>query len=272
MKFPLSILWAISLFLSNAASAATILSVKKVDIAGAHGMTVLSKNEIFLADTFKSLDSSVSRIYQVAGTKLSAVNFQGLGLSGITPISTGYLICDLHASIVYKTNKSFEIKSQWRVQNPWVAKADTAGNILVLTYSGQLLSLKLNGGQEILISNLDAPFDFEFSPKFDGVWISEQGQHDGKVSFWKFDKTKKPKRVLDSIFPWKNPEGLLWLNGYLWVLDTEVGSLIKVSESGTATVALKGLGIPILIQRIETHILVYSNDYKGSPALLEIRP
>lgn len=252
------------------AFAANIVSVQKVDVVGAHGMAVDSENRIILADTFKSQDANASRLFQIQSDKILKLPFQGLGISGITAISTGFLICDLQASVVYKTNKAFEIENSWSVENPWTAKIDSEGNIFILTHAGRFVVIDSAGKQKILISNLDAPFDFTFIKDFSGIWISEQGEKEGRVSLWKFDKSNKIKRALTSKYNWQNPEGLLFHNGILWVVDTELGELIQIDEKGSAKLAVKELGIPILIQKLGGQMLVYSNNFKGGPALVQI--
>ncbi len=266
------IFWCLILSVFQPSFAATILSVQKVDIAGAHGLVVISEDQFILADTFKSQDPEVSRLFKVSESKSSAISFEGMGLSGVTPISEGYLICDLHASRVFQTDKNFQIKKQWDVENPWVAKMDLNGYIHVLTFGGQFYSLQTKGQKTLLISDLDAPFDFEFTENDGEVWISEQGAQEGRVSLWKKGKNKKFARSLDSKYDWKNPEGLLFQSGILWVLDTELGELIQVNKNGAAEVALKDLGIPILIKALKENLIIYTNDYQGGPALLNILP
>jgi len=265
------IFWCLLTNPFQASFAATILSVQKLELAGAHGLAVISENQFILADTFKSKNPVESGLYEVDGVNITPIPFRGVGLAGITSIPEGYFICDLHASRVFQTDKNFQIKQQWQIENPWVAKIDLKGNIHVLTFGGQFYSLKPKGRKTLLISDLDAPFDFEFTENDGEVWISEQGAQEGRVSLWKKGKNKKFARSLDSKFDWQNPEGLLYQSGILWVLDTELGKLIQVNNKGAAKVALKDLGIPILIKALNENLIVYTNDYQGGPALITVQ-
>lgn len=257
--------------ISLLANAGSNLKVENLSLSGAHGMAVLSQDQILFSDTFNPQGNSEVLVYNRKKNEFDTVGFSGQGLAGISQLPSGYLICDLHGSAVYRTDFKFQTTAEqtWQVENPWIAKADGKGNIYVLTYSGEFLQLLPHGKSKTLISELDAPFDFDFDPK-GGFWISEQGVQDGAVSLWQKSSKRKYLRTVTSKWTWKNPEGVLFDGGFLWVVDTESGELVRVTGDGVAKTMLKDLGIPILIRKLDTHFLIYSNNYEGAPALLEI--
>ncbi|MGE0763667.1 MAG: hypothetical protein AB7N80_10355 [Bdellovibrionales bacterium] len=254
--------------LSAHAESVTLGSVQTVPIVGAHGMVFSHKNELILTDTFRSQDPCESSLFIFSKNEIAKGKFSGSGLAGISKTQTGYLISDLQGSIVYETDKNLKVLNQWAVTNPWQAKAGPDGQVYIITYAGNFVRVTPTGRLTTLISGLDAPFDFAFTEN-GHVWISEQGQADGRVSLWQFDKNKFV-RSFDSAFKWRNPEGLIYQGGNLWVLDTELGELIKVSFDGTTKSQIKNLGIPILIETTQKSFVVFSNNYKGKPSLLSI--
>jgi hypothetical protein len=238
-------------------------------LMGVHGMSITSQG-IMLTDTFKSSGASESWLYLLDDQNLKRLNFKGVGLAGIAEIGSGYLICDLHGSFIYQTNKNLKIEKQWAVLNPWNARMSLDGKIFAITQSGQFILLNLNGTVTELIQNLDAPFDFAFDVDQGGVWITEQGQKDGRVSLWKQNTGLKFTRTVDSQFKWKNPEGIVYSRGFAWVLDTELRQLVKVSTNGMTQSAAQNLGIPILIKEFNGDFVVLSNNFQNGPKLLTL--
>lgn len=144
-------------------------------------------------------------------------------------------------------------------------------NIFAITNAGDFIQLNANGTHTKLIQNLDAPFDFAFDKTKNGVWITEQGKKDGRVSFWKKNTRQTFQRVKDSRFNWKNPEGILYSKGFIWVLDTEPGLLVQVSQNGLSKTIARNLGVPILIKEWNSNFIILSNNFQGSPAVIMIQ-
>lgn len=262
-------LLAMSFFCASL-SAATVDLVQAVNLGGAHGMEVTAKKEILLADTFRSRRTVKSQLYRIKQQTVESISVSGAGLAGLSRNNLGYLICDLHGSKVQQVDDHFLPLQSWKIQNPWIARTDSLGNTFALTYGGELLKLLPDGQTETLLTGLDAPFDFAFTDNANEMWISEQGENLGRVALWDLTPGQSAQTKLTARYHWSNPEGLLFANGLLWVLDTELGHLVKVHADGSTELTMADLGIPILIRPWGEQLLIYSNQYQGSPALLII--
>jgi hypothetical protein len=58
----------------------------------------------------------------------------------------------------------------------------------------------------------------------------------------------------------------------LFVLETERGELVQVERDGRARAVLAGLGIPILIRKRGSDLVIFANRHDGVPSLLTVRP
>mgnify|MGYP001575108426 FL=1 len=264
----------ILLSLSISVHAATFSDFRFVTPTGAHGMEIDTQHEgLLLADTFRSMGTEDSRIYRLTESPAPrATGYSGQGISGISAVPGGYLVCDLNASRVIQVTSSFEVIREWSVSHPWNAKVDQNGTPYAITHEGELVRLLPSGKTRTVISGLDAPFDFAFTHQSDEVWISEQGKGLGAVSGWKIPPRGNGIRQISSNYPWANPEGMVFFQDSIWVVDAERGELVEMGSDGSVESVFQGLGIPILVKNDRGRLLVYSNQYRGRAALLWLSP
>ncbi len=260
-----------ALFISLPLAAASIVSMSPASVGGAHGMEVIGRAKVLVSDTFKSQGTAESFLYIQHQNSLEQLSFSGDGLAGISTVPNGYVVCDLAGSRVVELDGSFQVRRAWPVVHPWNAKLAPDGQLYALTFEGSFERLLPNLTTETILTGLDAPFDFAFTADPRQVWISEQGAAAGRVARWSVPAQGPGALELTAHHGWQNPEGLDLSGTDLWVVDTEAGSLVKVDASGNATLALSGLGIPILVRNLSPQkLLVYSNRYQGHPSFLTV--
>jgi hypothetical protein len=175
---------AFSVAARGPAIAAEILRVEPAPFGGAHGMAYVGSG-LVLADTFQAAGSSSGLYAQDSAGRWLPAGITGTQLAGISAAGTGYLLCDVGASRVLELDSQLRTVRRWSVPHPWNAKRDSRGFTFALSADGAFYRLDPNGSARALITGLDAPFDFELTPDFTGVWISEQGASEGAVSQWK---------------------------------------------------------------------------------------
>ena len=195
------------IFFFNEVYGLEILKEEPVALSGAHGMALTSEGSLLLSDTFRSRGTGWSWVFESTSQGWVQRDVRGVGMAGLEKIEGGYLACDVQGSKVFELDEDLRKVREWSVPSPWNEKRSAEGRIFVVSFQNKVFELMDEGPPLTVISDLDAPFDLEFSQSPNELWISEQGVAEGRVSLWKLGETAE--RVLVSDYPWDNPEGMV---------------------------------------------------------------
>jgi len=213
-----------------------------------HGAAVDPAGHIFIADSYGKHDAT-PRVYRLDPPyqgALSPTTITGSTPAGLLWHGGSLYVCDVSANAVRVHDATLAPVQSLSVPMPWNVQVLPDKSLLVVTFDGRVIRLDDSAQTEVL-SGLEHPFDIVAEPDGKHFWVSEQGPEAAKgggVRRHALDGTLD----VTSSFGWVNPEGIArGPQGDIWVAETALGQIVRVTPDGSAAAAFGGLTLPAVI-------------------------
>lgn len=228
-------------------------------VAAVHGMAVDAEGRLWFSDSFTALDTT-ARVYRLEPPytgKPEPTSISGPRPAGLAFVDGALHVCDVGAGTVTRYDDVLAPTQTWSMASPWNVAALPSGDLVAVTFDDRLLRLGADGTVDEAISDLAAPFDLAPTPA-GALWISEQGAgpgEPGRLARW----STEGEIELETRHAWANPEGLaVDPQGNLWVAETELQQLLRVSPDGEVELMAEVDGLPIVITPLPSGDLLVS--------------